>query len=437
MKFHFSVGNDIGNSEHAIYVDGNLIRQPNVYSLIGQIPWSDDDIDVQKNVQNIYDNLVVSIVSNGIPTGLYTVGNHALKTNGENVTSLYVKGNNSKSDQLVPYINTLAAIAGCAVSTAHKQGDLPEEIEVRVDMATALPVKQHTPANVKKMQEKFMNGNHLISVHLGVSKKVNVKIKFDYVHILQEGTPPIFALQMNSNGDWRTSTYDADSESSDNESLFGDFSDTYELGPIDGSYFDGKNILHLDGGDGTTDSPFTRGDAVDKDFCDGVNHGIGHAIDPAITDLLNLAPHAFNSLSRQQFSEILKSQFSNRKHKFLNEALQAFRPHCENQVAQILTLARNQILKIGSNEIDIIAVYGGGSILMRGQLYEQLKTLADSVRIQLFYVPAKYAVTLNAEGLDFFVKSPIFAQLKKLAKAEMAKKREASSAINEAAATNE
>lgn len=415
MKFHFMVGNDIGNSEHDIYVDGKLIRQPNVFASAGKVPWTDDDIDVQKNLKGIHDNLAVSIVSPaGIPTGLYLIGRHALKTHGENVTNLYVKGNNSKADQSVPYVNTLAVIAGRAVERAYEKGKVPDQISVKVDMAAALPVRQHTPDNVKLMKDRFMKGHHNVTVHLGITKQVDVKIEFEHVHTLPEGTPPVFALQLDSESNWRTTAYNATETSS--TLLFEEFAKEYELGNVDGSYLEGKNILHVDSGDGTTDTPFTRGDAVDKDLCDGINHGVGHAIGDSINDLLSLAPGAFNSLSRQQYSEILKSQFTNRKHKFLNEALQAFRPHCANQVEQILKHVSNRILAIGANEIDIVAVYGGGSILMKEFLYPKLKELCDKARIQLLYVPAEYAVTLNAEGLDYFVRSEIYKVLKDTAK---------------------
>lgn len=410
MKFNFFVGNDIGNSELDIYVDGKLIRQPNVYAAAGTNPWADDDLDVQKNLKNIYDNLVVSIVSPAVHTGLYLIGRHALKTVGENVVGLYVKGNNAKSDQEVPYINTLATIAARAVEKAFADGKDTDVIEVKVDMATALPVKQHTPSNIEKMNKKFTSASHNVTVHLGVTKKVDVKINFVCVQILSEGTPPVFALQLDREGNWRSGSYSGEDAEND---LFADFIESYNLDPeTDGSYLDGKNLLHVDVGDGTTDDPYTVGDRVDKDFCSGINHGVGHAIQDAVGDLISLAPHAFNSISRQQYSDILKSQYSDRPHKFLAEALQAFNPHCENQVNQIIKHVSDQVLKIGANEIDVMTVYGGGSILMRKQLYPRLKQLADDSRFQLLYVPAKYAVTLNAEGLDYFVRSDIFQSLK-------------------------
>ncbi|SFJ77191.1 plasmid segregation protein ParM [Paenibacillus sp. UNC496MF] len=410
LKLHSNAGFDFGNSELDAYVNGVLIAQPNVFAVAGKNPWSDDDLDVKKNLSNIYDNMVVSIISGAVRTNMYAVGRHALKTYGENVTSLYVKGNNAKSDQEVPYVSSLAVLAAQAVEEANRSGANVNEIELTVDMATALPVKQHMPTNIDTMKKKFMDDTHTVSVHLGLTKKVDVKIKFEYVHILQEGTPPVFALQMDQNGDWRTGGYNPASNEND---LFTEFAKIYDLpADTDGSYLDGKNLLHVDLGDGTLDDPFTRGDSVDKDFCSGVNHGVGHAIADSIDDLLDLAPHVFNSLSRQQYSDILRSQYSGRKHKFLPEALSAFRPHCENQVNQILKHIADQILKIGANEIDIVPVYGGGSILMRDYLEPKLKQLCDDSRIQLFYVPAKYAVTLNAEGLDFFVHSDIYKALK-------------------------
>lgn len=411
MELRISIGNDIGNSKQAIVINKKLIQQPSVFAVGGMIPWVDDENDVPKNLKEIYDNMVVTIPATaGIPTGLYHIGKYALKTHGEAVTSLYVKGNSPKSDQQVPYVNTLGVIAAYAVEEAYvNRGESPEEITVIADMTAALPVKQHSPANIETMQDRFMGATHTITIHLGLTKKVLVKIKFEYVHVLQEGTPVIFALRFDSEGEHRKSGYFEETE----ESMFDEFAEEYKLGEIDGSYFEGKNILHFDGGDGTSDAPFTRGNTVDKDFCDGISNGVGHAIENSINDFLSLVPSAYNSISRQDYSEILKSQFAPRKHKFLPEALQAFNPHFDNQAKQMNKLVNNQIIKIGSDNIDILVVYGGGSILSKPLLHKQLKDLAAKVRIQLFYVKKKYAITLNAEGLDFFVRSDIFKHFKK------------------------
>jgi plasmid segregation protein ParM len=410
LKMHFFVGNDSGNSEHDIFVDGKLIRQPNVYALSGKNPWADDDIDVLKNLKSIYDNLVVSIISGPVPTGTYLIGSYALKTQGENVTNFQVKGNQSKADQSVIYLNTLAMIAARAVEKANEAGKLDKDLLVKVDMACALPVSQHKPQHVQTLKKGFMEGSHKLTVHLGLTKSVDVKIEFDFVHVLPEGTPAVFALQLDSEGNWRTKGYES---SLGDKEMFDEFAATYGYTQIDGSYLDGKNIFHVDCGDGTTDTPFTLSDAVDRDLSAGVNHGVGHAIDASVPDFLGLVPAAGNSFSRQQFSDILKSQFSKRRDKFLNEALQVFRPHCNNQVSPIISHINKQIAQIGANKIDILAVYGGGSILMRDSLEPKLKELAKNSRFELLYIPAEYAVTLNAEGLDYFVRSDLYKGVKK------------------------
>jgi plasmid segregation protein ParM len=65
------------------------------------------------------------------------------------------------------------------------------------------------------------------------------------------------------------------------------------------------------------------------------------------------------------------------------------------------------------NEVDVIAVYGGGSILMRQFLFSRLDALCNEREIKLLYVPESYATLLNAIGLDIFARGGIFKALKK------------------------
>ncbi len=75
----------------------------------------------------------------------------------------------------------------------------------------------------------------------------------------------------------------------------------------------------------------------------------------------------------------------------------------ESQVRQIIQNVKRQLTK-ARNEIDVVCVYGGGSILMRTILYPQLKELCDEREIKLLYIPSEYAVQMNAMGLDAFVR---------------------------------
>ena len=65
-----------------------------------------------------------------------------------------------------------------------------------------------------------------------------------------------------------------------------------------------------------------------------------------------------------------------------------------------------------NNEIDIILVYGGGSILMRKYLQTNLEKVARQIRAKLLYIEEKDAVMLEANGLYNFVNSALFEKLK-------------------------
>ena len=75
-------------------------------------------------------------------------------------------------------------------------------------------------------------------------------------------------------------------------------------------------------------------------------------------------------------------------------------------------LSENVIAE-ANNEIDAVAVYGGGSILMKEFLRPRLEAYCRRARIQLIYIedPTE-AVFLEAEGLNAFLNSGLFQYLK-------------------------
>lgn len=56
------------------------------------------------------------------------------------------------------------------------------------------------------------------------------------------------------------------------------------------------------------------------------------------------------------------------------------------------------------------------AFLSRPILAPMLKELCEEREIQLLYIPAKYAVTMNANGLDAFVRGKIYGAIKDRAK---------------------
>ncbi|QYR21785.1 ParM/StbA family protein [Paenibacillus sp. sptzw28] len=392
MNCHFFVGNDNGNSEHDMIIDGKLIQQPNVNCTVDTLPWSEEQAP-ESFIKNLQDQLVVTVDSPAARPAMYYIGKFALES-GEILDTLQI-GIDLKCDMDLPIVNTLAQIAAAAVQKAYaEEKKVPENIEVEVDMVTALPVTQHTDENAAKFERRFMSGTHHVTVHLGI-QRVAVKIVFPFTKVVPEATPVIFTLQKDADGGWREG------------SIFKEFAETYEQDEkkFNGSYFKDKRILHVDIGDGSTEYPITEGNKFLRQFVHGSHHGIGYAIEEAL-DEFNRLIHLPDS-PRQFFSDVIK----NGKHKFHARAIRTLKRPLESQVRQIIQNVKRQLTK-ARNEIDIICVYGGGSILMRSILYPQLKEISDERDMKLLYVPSEYAVQLNAMGLDAFVRGKIYEALK-------------------------
>ncbi|MDF2670991.1 MAG: hypothetical protein K0R67_3297, partial [Paenibacillus sp.] len=175
MKYHFFVGNDNGNSEHDMIIDGKHIAQPNVNCTVDELPWSEEQAP-ESFIKNLQDQLVVTIDSPSARPGMYYIGKFALES-GEILDSLQI-GIDMKCDMDLPLINTLAQIAAVGVQKAYEEeSKIPEHIEIEVDMVTALPVTQHTDETSAKFEKRFMSGSHHVTVHLGI-KRVAVKLVF-------------------------------------------------------------------------------------------------------------------------------------------------------------------------------------------------------------------------------------------------------------------
>jgi plasmid segregation protein ParM len=391
VNFHFYVGNDNGNSEHDLIIDGKLVQQPNVNCAVDELPWSEEQ-SPESFIKNLQEQLVVTIDSPAARPGMYYVGKFALES-GEILDNLQI-GIDLKCDMDLPVVNTLAQIAAMAVQKGYEEEKkIPERIDVEVDMATALPVTQHTDETSAKFERRFTSGSHHVTVHLGI-QRVTVKIVFAFVKVVPEATPVIFTLQKDADGNWREGD------------VFQEFAETYNIEKkFNGSYFKDKRILHVDIGDGSTEYPITEGNKFLRQFVYGSHHGAGYAIEEAL-DEFNRLIHLPDS-PRQFFSDVIK----NSKHKYHARAIKTLKRPLESQVKQIVQNVKRQLTK-ARNEIDLICVYGGGSIIMRSILYPHLKELCAEREIQLLYIPAEYAVQMNAMGLDAFARGKIYEALK-------------------------
>lgn len=393
------VGNDTGNSELDMIINKEEIRQANVYGrVIGGINL--EELDQDKFIENLEDNLIIGICdSEYIESGDYYIGNYTLRS-GARVRNIEVGEENRKVDSDVCFINTLALISAYAVKQAYKENKDVKDINVKIDMTGALPITQYSKAEGLRFANKFMGTEHRVTVK---TPKQNyfVTLNFEFVRVIPEGVTTTFALI-----------------SDDSEKLFKFYNkqvafnlkknkndDLYKE-ELHTSYFQEKErrILHVAIGEGTTEFPITEGITFDPNFVEGLNNGVGHAIKTALP-LFNREFRA--KYSRQMFSDVVKDK----EHKYHADALEYLSVPLEDEAEVIYRKAVEELEK-ANNEVDLILVYGGGSILMRKHLEKKLEKVARKIRAKLLYIEEKDAVMLEANGLYNFVNSALFEKLK-------------------------
>ncbi|PGZ17614.1 hypothetical protein COE43_12675 [Bacillus cereus] len=383
---HYVVQNDNGNSEQKITINGELKKQANVYKKLTKKP-NYLNLKPEQVVPTLLDNLNVSIMSGAVSSpGMYYIGNKALKSSDSphNLDIDVLK----KYEQELPVINTSSILAGYAVQEFfEKSGELPERIDLSVEMETCLPASEWTIDNAEKFEKQFIDHTHTITVHIDATDVV-VNVKFEKVDVLQEGVAALFALinEVDEKGNVQYRS----------PKMFEEFAIDYELGEITGEYFESKRIQHGDIGDGTTEFPLTEGYDFEHDRTSGKKYGIGHAIESAKE---KLADEVNVEIERQHFAEIIKDPNPNRRFKKL--ALSFLDEEKVEQADKIYSEITKRLRKAQYN-VDVVAVYGGGNIHMKDVLYDQLKQFCDKYDIKVLWVPKEYTTNMNVEGMTIY-----------------------------------
>ena len=369
---NLTIGNDAGNSLMKVDINGKVFVQPSTVTEITTLP-NTESLNPEWVLKNGMDNLLVTIESKSVKNGLATtfyVGNYATDS-GKYIRSIRVGGENAKVDSDIPVIATLAMIAMFGCQEEFKSSIDKDLIDVTVNMAVALPVKQKTKDNSDKYAAEFM-GDHKVTVYFG-PKKVLVNIKINYVYVLAEGVT--------------TSHYLI------NHDLF------------NGCDIKSKRILHVPIGEGTTEYVLTTdGVHFDPRFTDGDTNGVGKAITSILTDFRN--EFGYSKLSRQEFIKILQDESDH----YHTEAKSMLEGPLREQAFEISENIINNVTK-ANFKVDIVLVYGGGSILMKEYLVDEIKGFLDKHKIELLFVPEDIAVTIEALGLYEFTQGDIFKRL--------------------------
>lgn len=373
----FLIANDNGNSEQDLYINHEGVYSPNVFAKIQLLP-NLDEVDVRGTLADIHNHLIVTIDGEN-----YYIGSYA-QSSGHPCRSIQVGVDNNKVTSEIVFINTLAHIAGEAVKQTVSEQDAlqAQPVEVAVDMATALPISYYSAATARDFENVFL-GKHAVDVHVG-RYVFPVTISFDFVKCIPEGVTAAHALL---NMEQLTTT----------KGVVLSHDDILK-----------SRILHVAIGEGTTEFPLTYdGILFRPDFIQGTNNGVGHAIDRIIQPFkrsLGLLKY-----TRQDFMDAVRHP----EHKYHQDAVKFLLPALEDEAIEILQTTE-QMISAANNDVDVVLVYGGGSILIRDYLQKHLQAFCDRARIHLVYIDDEnLAVRLEAMGLDAFVHSRIFQSLKK------------------------
>ena len=379
------MANDIGNSETKMIVNDTLIKQPSVVKRLLSKP-NVMETNVEKNIANLLDELIVHVTSNAIKrSGLYFIGKRANIT-ADKVENMNIKlGNKSKHD--IPVLMTLSMLAARSVQLAYQENqELPSSISVDVSMTTAIPASEYSADQARYLEGRFTSNDHVVIVYVGETP-VTVTLHFQTVKVTQEGIPALYALLER-----------------DNE-ILKNYNEHYKKQAVPKD-FANKRILHVDIGDGTTEYIYTVGMNPVTDVCSGEKRGVGHATEEA-TQLLKEEVGGFLNLNRQQFMNI----FLEPSHHLHDLAVRFMQEARYSQAQRILEDIQEKYSDIAGN-VDVIAVYGGGSIQFKEELYEDLLDFANNVLCEVVWIPEKYAVDMNVNGLHVINEKILFKKQK-------------------------
>lgn len=392
-KYQLAVQNDNGNSEHKIFVDGTMYRHPNVYAVITN-GLSEADGEIGAAVENLHKKIDVRIESPAVGPGSkrYLIGDVVIDTKGDYTVENMNVRDVQKHTEILPVINTLGILAVASVKKHYKEkGSITdkETITVEVDMITALPAGTHNAKSDAEFTSKFAEHVHEVKVYVK-HLTVNVQIKFVQVKTLKEGVPAMFSIISTLDGNYR------------NDDLFAKFEAEYgevlkEEGveSVDGSYFADKKILHFDIGDGSSETVYTQGYAADSGKSDGLGIGLGKAIEEAVKAW---SVNESETITRQEISKYLKGIGK----KFLIQKAHHYLDEAKANLVDELLAGLEAKLKQLRYDVDVIAVYGGASILLEKNLYVPIKEMCEKYEMKMLYIPAPYAVTMNAEGMVIY-----------------------------------
>lgn len=390
-KILLSYASDTGYGETKAVIGDTYIKHHSVVSEVtrrGNDPLnSENTADVKSGVNNLLDNLDLEI--DGVR---YYVGNHSWNSSLDSRGFDLSTPNGKKSSDDLSILLNLGFIAGKAVQESYKQeDDIFKPINTEVVMATALPIKeiQSGPENLRDVyKNKYLNSKHQVIVKT-FDKDITVNIDFKIVKVYKEGE---IALLMGL-------PFAPDDLKESIKKQIKAQAPEVEEDDIEELIEKPNHVLGIDVGFGTIDLSLTNGNKADPYLSDSIHEGYGNILQNAMSDLMK-QDFTFKDLT--SFEHELKSRaITSKKKEKLSKMHKAVTSSTEEPIERIRQSVSD--LFRNNNQIEIIYIYGGGSIPLRdnSNLQKILENVIDQFDLDTFvvWVPTKYAQNLNVMAL--------------------------------------
>lgn len=375
-------GIDIGNAKTEIaYMENgeiNYVRQPSVISQLLSKPESNDS-DEKTIISDLLNGLSVQIFSESLARdGIFFVGKKALST-PQNIRNMNISlGNKSKQD--IPLITSISMLAGIAIKKHYSSREtVPKTLSLNVKMATAIPSSEYTKNAAKNLEDRFI-GTHTVNVYVGEST-VLVTVNITHCKVTEEGKTAMLAF-INSPQD-----------------ILDEYNREYNESatPRD---FANALALHGDIGDGTSEFIFTNGFNPVPNGSSGVRVGVGHATNEAIRLYRNELGGMIGDITRQHFMELMKGTTEKSQ-----IARQKMKEATYMQGMKIIETLQTAFMEKTASSAEFFFIHGGGSIAFKDDMYEELKSFAETTKGRVVWIPAKYATRMNSKGTFYLAKA--------------------------------
>lgn len=407
MTEQITLANDLGNGSMKLgFNDRDWTVVPSIMAnqrkqdVIAPIVF-DSQEQQDKYVNELFNHMDVSVQSPSVDTTNRMFIGQAAADSNLMLHNFDVNDFAGKSTTDLAMILTLSSVATQAVKQnyVNNNNQLSSDIKVNVTMTTALPIAEGKKPNVvEAYRQRYMNADHLVTFH-NFAQLINVKIHFDLVVVALEGETAQYAIR-------KANPQLAQGIQQDFQAHYPELAQAMGNTPI----YSVADTLGIDIGEGTTDMAVFSNGELNALASSSLNSGYGNVLEQAMADLHG---QGFNINSRLELQQLINSPVSPLKQARQDKALAAVNAQLDQMANEILHQV-SQVLRKVSNKVDVIYVYGGGSVpmasVLRNELMTKIKAFVGDIDVPIVFIPDNYAQYLNDLGLNLILQAVVKSQ---------------------------